>query len=80
MYISSTAEALSKTFNPDSCSFEVDRYLPFRLVIAGGDDLCIVMDAEYVLEFANNLADAVKNVRDNIEKESGENILKCLLF
>ncbi|OPY70131.1 MAG: hypothetical protein A4E57_00771 [Syntrophorhabdaceae bacterium PtaU1.Bin034] len=31
-------------------------YLPFRLVVAGGDDLCVVMPEEYILNFALTLS------------------------
>jgi CRISPR/Cas system-associated protein Cas10 (large subunit of type III CRISPR-Cas system) len=30
-------------------------YLPFRLVVAGGDDLCIVMAEKHILSFISNL-------------------------
>ncbi len=35
------------------------RFLPFRLVVAGGDDLCLVMDKYYVASFALELSKAV---------------------
>ena len=39
------------SFNPH---FKEGKYLPFRIIIAGGDDLCIVMSEKYILNFAIN--------------------------
>ena len=43
--------ALALTFKKPSGDF-----LPFRLVVAGGDDLCLVMAEEYILDFTVNLS------------------------
>jgi hypothetical protein len=43
------ADALAMTF----CSPK--KMLPFRLVVAGGDDLCIVMPENYILDFTFHL-------------------------
>ncbi len=50
------ANALVETFPKPS-----GQHLPFRLVVAGGDDLCVVMPEDYVLDFALNLDAAVRN-------------------
>ena len=47
-------EALANTFPSPSGS-----HLPFRLVVAGGDDLCLVMAEEDILTFATHLDAAV---------------------
>jgi len=48
------ARALRRTFpNPR------DGYLPFRIIVAGGDDLCIVMAEEYIMQFAVKLDEAL---------------------
>lgn len=35
-------------------------FLPFRIIVAGGDDLRIVMDEKYILSFAKNISTAVR--------------------
>ncbi len=45
------AKALLSTFKSVSRG-----YLPFRIIIAGGDDLCLVMDEKYILDFVTNLS------------------------
>ncbi|RMG04481.1 MAG: hypothetical protein D6726_03260 [Nitrospirae bacterium] len=48
--------ALSLTFHKDTFIKKGgDTFIPFRLIVAGGDDLCVVMSSEYILEFARNL-------------------------
>jgi hypothetical protein len=32
------------------------KFFPFRIIVAGGDDLCIVMDEKYILSFTGNLS------------------------
>ncbi|HOF05363.1 MAG TPA: hypothetical protein PK175_09070 [Syntrophales bacterium] len=57
-------DALTKTFpNPK------ETVLPFRLVVAGGDDLCLVMPEEYILAFVQNLAAAVDEKVAELEKK-----------
>lgn len=53
--ITVVGEALANTFPIPSGS-----HLPFRLVVAGGDDLCLVMAEEDVLTFATHLDAAVQ--------------------
>jgi CRISPR/Cas system-associated protein Cas10 (large subunit of type III CRISPR-Cas system) len=36
-------------------------WLPFRIIVAGGDDLCIVMDEKYILDFCENISRALSN-------------------
>ena len=62
VYIDITAEALADTFY----DFSGRDYLPFRIVIAGGDDLCLVMDERYILSFTVNLSDALHRKRKKI--------------
>jgi len=56
-------KALHETFKKpkDDLSF-----LPFRIIVAGGDDLRIVMDEKYILSFAKNLSEAVRNQIDKL--------------
>ncbi len=59
IFIDSTVQALINTgFSPVSRK-DNKEYLPFRIIVAGGDDLCLVMDEKYVLDFARNLSEAV---------------------
>lgn len=58
-YIDITAKTLSRIFPIDTWNLwksDQTHYLPFRLIIAGGDDLCIVMPEQYVLKFAKQLS------------------------
>lgn len=59
-YVAIAAEALKAVFPQESWSGYPDgkTFLPFRLIVAGGDDLCIVMAEEYVLDFALALSAA----------------------
>jgi hypothetical protein len=51
VFIDALADALSLTFpKPEG------DHLPFRVIIAGGDDLCLVMAEEHILDFAVNLS------------------------
>jgi len=49
------SETLAKTFTTPGC-----KYLPFRLIVAGGDDLRIVMAEEYIFDFIENLSGMVE--------------------
>ncbi len=51
VFINALADALSLTF-PNPAGDD----LPFRVIIAGGDDLCLVMAEEHILDFAVNLS------------------------
>jgi hypothetical protein len=66
-FIAITAKALIGTFdNPDGHG-----YLPFRIIVAGGDDLCIAMSEKYVLDFALNLSAAVKAEMQTVNRDPG---------
>jgi len=62
IFIQVTAQALADTFT-DLCP----PYLPFRIIIAGGDDLCLVMDSRNILEFAENMSKAFVSERERIK-------------
>lgn len=65
------ATALSETFpSPESNS----SYLSFRIIVAGGDDLCIVMPEKYIISFALNLSKALDVTLSELEKK-GDNPL-----
>lgn len=49
------SETLSATFG----DLPEKQYLPFRLIVAGGDDLCIAMDEPFILSFCQNYAQKV---------------------
>jgi len=57
--------ALARTFNKP-----VGEYLPFRLVVAGGDDLCLVMAEKQILNFTRNISAALNEVVADIEKSN----------
>ncbi len=63
--ISIVGEALRRTFKKLQ-----EHWLPFRIIVAGGDDLCIVMDEKYVLEFAVNLSKAQSEFPNRPENRS----------
>jgi hypothetical protein len=44
-------------------------YLPFRIIIAGGDDLCLVMDERYILDFAANLSSSLHDTFKELGSE-----------
>lgn len=52
------SEALTKTF-PNSTLVKKNNktYIPFRIIVAGGDDLTIVMPDKCILEFTKNLSE-----------------------
>lgn len=43
-------------------------FLPFRLVVAGGDDLCLVMAEKYILPFALNHSKALNGICEKLDK------------
>lgn len=45
------------------------QYMPFRLVVAGGDDLCIVMRDDFILDFAENFSRCLHEKIDKIEED-----------
>ncbi len=59
------SEALCRTFSQPA-----GPVLPFRLVVAGGDDLCLVMAEEYVLDFARNLDQATKDKIEELDRDA----------
>lgn len=76
VYIDITAKALAETFNAAVLNERKEHAcLPFRLIIAGGDDLCLVMDEKYVMDFAVNLSDALHGARTGITKEGDQHCL-----
>jgi len=58
-------KALEKSFPKP----EKGMYLPFRIIIAGGDDFCIVMPEKYILQFVLNLSDALHETFDKLESD-----------
>jgi len=67
IFIQVTARALAKTFNRLESV-----HLPFRIIIAGGDDLCLAMDAGYILEFAVNMSEAFLSERNRIQNDDDD--------
>jgi len=65
-YVDIAAAALKTAFPQKSWNThpEEGKFLPFRLIVAGGDDLCIVMAEEFVLDFAMALS---KSYNEKIE-------------
>lgn len=58
------AKALAGTFpNPEG------DYLPFRLVVAGGDDLCLVMAEKHILAFTRNLSQVFETARKSFPQD-----------
>lgn len=66
-------EALKETFGGNSLIRKKDKkgrdktFVPFRLIVAGGDDLCIVMSDKYVMNFARKYSEAVKSGIDGLK-------------
>lgn len=54
-------------------------YLPFRLVIAGGDDLCLVMPEDFILSFAANLSLAVGEKIKELNKDTNNPLNRAWL-
>jgi len=62
--------ALETVFGPETWNEHDDGlFLPFRLVVAGGDDLCLVMPEEYILDFtlhfSNKVSEAVGGLQED---------------
>jgi CRISPR/Cas system-associated protein Cas10 (large subunit of type III CRISPR-Cas system) len=68
-YITTISNALKKTFNSKE-----GNYYPFRIIITGGDDLCIVMDERYILDFALQYSKEVEAVSSNVNVFNIENL------
>jgi len=66
VYINTVAKALSLTFSNENVDYTRRSHLPFRLVVAGGDDLCLVMPEEYALTFARNYAAAISKTIESL--------------
>ncbi len=49
-------DALERTYPAETLKGD---FLPFRLVVAGGDDLCLVTPENYILDFTKNLSNAL---------------------
>jgi hypothetical protein len=58
------ALALARTFTEEVVKNRA--HLPFRLVVAGGDDLCLVMAEEHILTFAEEMDRAVREKIDKL--------------
>jgi len=56
--------ALAKTFPQPA-----GKFFPFRLVVAGGDDLCLVMSEKNILSFARNISFALNKVKDSLDND-----------
>jgi hypothetical protein len=68
IFIDALVDALAKTdFIPNQRPD--GRFLPFRLIVAGGDDLCLVMDEQYVMTFAEELSSAVNQHINNLNPD-----------
>ncbi|MEM4218102.1 MAG: hypothetical protein QXZ09_08770 [Candidatus Methanomethylicaceae archaeon] len=65
-------EALVNTFGDNAVrseneTGETQTFLPFRIIVAGGDDLCIVTDSHYIVKFAIELSKAFRKcVEDSV--------------
>jgi len=61
LLIDALTQSLKKVFSSKSI-LERDNvgFIPFRLIVAGGDDLCIVMPEEYILDFVANYSSEMK--------------------
>jgi hypothetical protein len=53
---------------------EKKQFIPFRLVVAGGDDLCIVMKDKDILSFVSNLSNSLHGVVQKIGSDHPLNI------
>jgi len=62
--ITIVSESLKATFKN-----LVAGYLPFRLIVAGGDDLCIAMDEPFILSFCLNYAKTLEDKISKLEKD-----------
>jgi len=59
--------ALIDTFRTATVRSEEDEreYIPFRIIIGGGDDLCIVMNSKYILPFTLALSRSLHRLMEN---------------
>ena len=64
LFVDTVAQALAQTFGAPK-----EGYLPFRLIVAGGDDLCLVMEESFALRFAEKIDSAVKENREQFESD-----------
>ncbi|MCX8023314.1 MAG: hypothetical protein N2745_11145 [Syntrophorhabdaceae bacterium] len=71
LFIDAISSTLIKVFPRSELFEKVEKerrkvtYIPFRLIVAGGDDLCIVMPDRYILSFAKTLSSEMnKKIRD----------------
>lgn len=55
------SNALADTFSEAVLNNWKTETLPFRLIVAGGDDLCIVMPEDFILDFVYNMDKAIRN-------------------
>lgn len=70
LFIDAISETLKSVFPEDSIvKRDGEFFIPFRLIVAGGDDLCIVMPDKYILDF-------VKAYSSEIKKRTDEQKLK----
>lgn len=46
-------------------------FTPFRIILAGGDDLCIIMNSRHILTFAEKFNESFKEMEEAIKKELG---------
>ncbi len=58
------SEALAETF-----PHAQDGYLPFRIIVAGGDDLCFVMTDKAVVPFLVNLSKIMESEIEKLDKD-----------
>lgn len=74
VFVDSVVRALADTrFEPVSRG-DRGKFLPFRIIVAGGDDLCIVMDERYVLDFGVNMSSAVSRAIDALPEDHPLNV------
>jgi len=69
LFIEAISETLKVVFKKD-CIIKKDNeyFIPFRLIVAGGDDLCVVMPEDYILDFVKTYSSKLR------EKTKQENI------
>lgn len=58
--------ALCRTFKKSNKRIE---YIPFRVIVAGGDDLRIVMDEPFILDFVVNLSESLHEKINNLGED-----------
>lgn len=63
-------EALFETFKDKQIKGKGNKtFIPFRLIVAGGDDLCIVMRDKDILSFGMKFSKVLHKVIDKLEEE-----------